>query len=74
MRYTKRLQECHHSVYNKDSRLPVTVPVLANVMRGINTSMQNLNTKWLHKSIFLLAVIAYLRFGKIVVKQELINV
>lgn len=49
MRDTKRLQECHHSVYNKDSRLPVTVPVLANVMRGINTSMQNLNTKWLHK-------------------------
>lgn len=65
MRYTKRLQDCHYSVYNKDSRLPLTIPVLANVMRGINTSMQNLNTKWLHKSIFLLAVIAYYALEKL---------
>lgn len=51
----KILQGCHHSAPSKDSRLPVTGPILANMLRGINTSIQNLYTKWLLKSIFLLA-------------------
>lgn len=66
----KILQGCHHSAPSKDSRLPVTGPILANMLRGINTSIQNLYTKWLLKSIFLLAFNAFLRLGEIVVKTK----
>lgn len=40
------------------------------MLRGINTSIQNLYTKWLLKSIFLLAFNAFLRLGEIVVKTK----
>lgn len=41
------LQGCHYSAPCKDSRLlvPVTGPILANTMRGINTLIQNLYEK-----------------------------
>lgn len=66
----KILQGCYHSAPCKDSRLPVTGPILGNIMRSINTSIQKLYTKLLFKSIFLLAFNAFLRLGEIVVKTK----
>lgn len=66
----KIIQGGHHSAPCKDSRLPVTGRILANIMRDISTSIRNLCKKRLLMSFFLLNFNAFLRLGEIVLKTK----
>lgn len=66
----KIIQGCHHSAPSKDSRLPITGPILANMLKSMDLSVKNLSTRTLLKSIFLLAFNAFLRIGEIVIKSK----
>lgn len=66
----KIIQGCHHSAPSKDSRLPITGPILSNMLKSMDLSVKNLYTRILLKSIFLLAFNAFLRLGEIVVKSK----
>lgn len=66
----KIIQGCHHSAPSKDSRLPITGPILANRLKSMDLSVKNLSTRTLLKSIFLLAFNAFLRLGEIVIKSK----
>ncbi|XP_062593480.1 uncharacterized protein LOC134254963 isoform X1 [Saccostrea cucullata] len=66
----KILQGCYHSAPNKDSRLPITAPILLKLVKGLSSSVQNLYTRILLKSVFLLAFNAFLRLGEIVIKSK----
>lgn len=66
----KILQGCHHSAPNKDSRLPITAPILSRLVTGLQSAVLNNMHRILLKSIFLLAFNAFLRIGELVVKHR----
>ena len=66
----KVVQGCHHSGLNKDSRLPITGPILHKLVQGLPSAVPNLHYRVLLKSIFLLAFNAFLRLGEVVVKSK----
>ncbi|XP_062605442.1 uncharacterized protein LOC134267234 [Saccostrea cucullata] len=66
----KIMQGCHRSAPNKDTRLPITGPILHNLVCGLQKSVQNLHYRIMLKAIFLLAFNAFLRLGELVVKTK----
>jgi hypothetical protein len=66
----KIMQGCHHSAPTKDSRLPITGPILTRLIQGLQCTIGNQQHRILLKSIFLLAFNAFLRLGEIVVKSK----
>lgn len=66
----KILQGCHYSAPNKDSRLPITAPILSRLVTGLQSAVLNNMHRILLKSIFLLAFNAFLRIGELVVKHR----
>ena len=64
------MQGCHHSAPNKDTRLPITGPIIHKLVKSLQTSVQNLNYRVLLKAIFLLAFNAFLRLGEVMVKSK----
>lgn len=66
----KILQGCHHSAPNKDSRLPITAPILSRLVTGLQSAVLNNMHRILLKSIFLIAYQAFLRIGELVVKHR----
>lgn len=66
----KVMQGCHHSAPSKDSRLPITGPILKKLIQGLQFSVSNHQQRILLKSIFLLAFNAFLRLGEVVVKSK----
>lgn len=66
----KVMQGCHHSAPCKDSRLPITGPILHKLIQGLQFSVLNQHQRILLKSIYLLAFNAFLRLGEVVVKAK----
>lgn len=66
----KVMQGCHHSAPCKDSRLPITGPMLHKLIQGLESTINNHQQRILLKSIFLLAFNAFLRLGELVVKSK----
>lgn len=66
----KIMQGCHHSAPSKDSRLPITGPILHKLIQGLQSSICNQQQRILVKSVFLLAFNAFLRLGEVVVKSK----
>lgn len=63
------MQGCLHSAPCKDSRLPITGPMLHKLIQGLESTINNHQQRIL-KSIFLLAFNAFLCIGELVVKSK----
>ena len=48
----KVVQGCHHSGPNKDSKLPITWPILHKLVQGLQSAVPNLHYRVLSKSFF----------------------
>lgn len=64
------MQGCRHIAPCKDSRLPITGPILHKLKQGLESTINNHQQRSLLKSIFLLAFNAFLRQGELVVKSK----
>lgn len=67
----KIIQCCHHSALIKESRIPITAPILSRLVTGLQSAVLNNMHRILLKSIYLLAFNAFLRRGELVVKHRL---